>query len=168
MKKSAEQIAELVLGLVTLDLTATVVKGKDSYRASVTSGANVGMEPVDAAGKDITFGTVDAAIKWVGHACQNATMVVNLAVGESVKLFHKPVYATLAAANAAKKAKLLTRVTVITAARAKLVQTKTDYETMGYNTSVIPAVLAKYTNVVAQIAVVDAVLVDVNALVAAL
>lgn len=168
MKVSAEKIRELVAVSATLALVATVVKGKDSFAATISSGANVGMQPVDGSGRDIAFGTIDAAIKFVGANCDNVAITVTMDVTEAVKLFRKPVYGSLALANAALKTKLQGRLVTITASRAKLAQTKLDYETMGYNTSPVPAVVARYDAVVAQLVNVDANIAYINGVVATL
>lgn len=134
----------------SIALVATVVKGKDNYRAFVTSGANVAMEPTDASGRLITFGTIDAAVKFVGQACPNVDVTVLLPITEGVKLYRKPLYASVLLANAALKARLMARKLIVDAAEIKTAQVVTDFVVLGYNTSVIPAVLDRYTQAVAN------------------
>lgn len=156
MRMSKSQIGLEVIGATTCTLIASVSKGKDSYTPRISGGAVVDAEPMDGAGRIISFGTVDAAMKFVGSACPNQDITFLLPVVEGVKVFRKPVYATLAAHDLALKTRLTAeRVTAVTSLAAAQ-RTVDGFVALGYDVSVIPAVKEKHTNAVSNVAGLDA------------
>jgi hypothetical protein len=153
-------------------LTPTVrkvgTKMQDFYTANIQVGNNT-FEPVGDNGVDLVFPTKDAAINWLGSASNdNLFITVAIGAGQGSILWKKPLYATVALKNAALKTKLQAGVVSATTALAKATATKNSYTALGYDTSLVPAVVAMVAANNTAIANINANITELNAKIATL
>lgn len=165
-------IATIGESAAAIELYATLKKVgnkmMDYYSVNVTVGANT-YQPADDSGKAIVFPTVEAAIKWVGNAANsNLAITAVLNAIEGSKLFKRTLYPTVLASNLALKTKLQSGVTMANAALLKAQATKANYDTLGYATSMVPAVVTLYSGVTQQITQIGMNIADLNAKIATL